>query len=90
MSQQQHRFDDSDVIQRESMGTGIAPDKVKKAKRDGDLILGISIDSQSFDQSLIAESATRKRKKQKEDLDGSRLYREHPSMSIDEQASQEE
>ena len=79
MSQQHHRFDDSREI-----GDGLA-----KKKRDGDLILGISIDSQSFDQSLINESAKRRRRKQKEDLDGSRLYREHPSMSIDDQPSEE-
>lgn len=46
-------------------------------------IMGITIDSQSFDQSIIDQSMTselkrkRRNKKQKEDLDGSRLFIEH-------------
>ena len=44
-------------------------------------VLGVSIDSQSIDQSIIDQSMqsrkkkSKKIKKQKEDLDGSRLYR---------------
>ena len=46
-------------------------------------IMGVTIDSQSFDQSIIDQSMTSelkrkiKKRKQKEDLDGSRLFREH-------------
>lgn len=47
-------------------------------------MLGVSIDSQSIDQSLINQSISSKRKmrklKQKEDLDGSRVYRDRDQV----------
>ena len=55
-------------------------------------IMGITIDSQSFDQSLIDQSMTsemkrrRKQRKQKEDLDGSRLFREHGDDDLNKES----
>ena len=54
--------------------------------------MGVTIDSQSFDQSIIDQSMTselkrkRRNKKQKEDLDGSRLFREHGEEDVNEQS----
>ena len=39
-------------------------------------VMGVSIDSQSMDLSLM-KSKPRRHKKLKEDLDGSRVYRDH-------------
>lgn len=56
-------------------------------------IMGITIDSQSFDQSIIDQSMTssrymgkRRHRKQKEDLDGSRLFREHGDDDFNDQS----
>ena len=55
-------------------------------------IMGVTIDSQSFDQSIIDQSMTselkrkRKKKKNREDLDGSRLFREHGDDTVTEQS----
>lgn len=53
-------------------------------------IMGVTIDSQSFDQSIIDQSMTselkgkRKYRKKKEDLDGSRLFREHGDDDVND------
>jgi len=61
--------------------------KIEEQKQEAVDILGVSIDSTSFDQSLIDQSINsgkkraRKLKKMKEDLDRSKLLRDHPSLA---------
>ena len=61
----------------------MAGDEIGQGIRDPIDVLGVSIASESIDQSLIDQSMQSRKKKgkkaakkQKEDLDGSRLYRE--------------
>lgn len=87
---QSERFDES-MMSRDLMGIGMASGMIPGEPMD---IMGVSINSQSMDQSLIDQSMNsrikrKKLKKQKEDLDGSRLFRdgEDDEESIDPRAS---
>lgn len=84
-SQQEH-FEDSAVISPQPRESGQAlAAKIGGGlgtRKERDLVLGVSIDSGTFDASLMADQSmisrkSKYKKKQKEDLDGSRLYREH-------------
>ena len=95
---QEERFEDSAVMMPHGVADG-SPSLNKHgrtlaakiggglgARKERDLVLGVSIDSGTFDASVVADQSivsrkSKARKKQKEDLDGSRLYRDREGPS---------
>ena len=68
------------------MVRGFRNSEIGIGMKDAIDVLGVSIDSQSFDQSLIDQSINSRKKKvskikKKEDLDGSKLYRRDKSAA---------
>jgi hypothetical protein len=71
---------------RSGMVRGFRNSEIGIGVKDAIDVLGVSIDSQSFDQSLIDQSINSRKKKvskikKKEDLDGSKLYRRDKSAA---------
>ena len=85
--QSQQKFDDS-MDMGSGMVRGFRNSEIGIGMKDAIDVLGLSIDSQSFDQSLIDQSINSRKKKvskikKKEDLDGSKLYRRDKSAAPD-------
>ena len=75
------------------MVRGFRNSEIGIGMKDAIDVLGVSIDSQSFDQSLIDQSINSRKKKvskikKKEDLDGSKLYRRDKSAAPDKSLKQ--
>jgi hypothetical protein len=85
--QSHQKFDDSMMSPRSRSGMvrGFRKSEIGMGMKDAIDVLGVSIDSQSFDQSLIDQSINSRKKKiskikkKKEDLDGSKIYRRDKS-----------
>ena len=85
--QSQQKFDDS-MDMDSGMVRGFRNSEIGIGMKDAIDVLGVSIDSQSFDQSMIDQSINSRKKKiskikKKEDLDGSKLYRRDKSAAPD-------